>query len=345
MLPSHRRALQDICACRTPPLGGEVYLCKHCDEYRYSYHSCKNRHCPKCGNDQATTWLQQQFRRLLPVPHFLVTFTLPQELRPVARSNQRILYSILINCAAEALQKLAWDERYVGGRVGMVSVLQTWTRDLRYHPHVHMIVTGGGLSADGFFFHRSSPNFLVPAGALRKIFRAKFRDALRRQLPGIQPPPEVWRKRWVVDLRPVGSGHTAFRYLAPYIFRVALSNKRILSVQDGLVRFQFEDGKTKKLRQQALPAEQFISRFLQHVLPSRFRKVRYYGLFSPQRKKQLEIARWLLPPVPETDLDCGNPPSLPPANLCPKCNGPMQHLGPLPRSNHQLSLFATSRSP
>lgn len=342
MLTSHRRAMQDICACRTPALGGEMYLCKPCDEFRYSYHSCKNRHCPKCGNDQATAWLQQQFRRMLPLPYFLVTFTLPQELRPVARSNQKIVYSILINSAAQALLKLARNERYIGGMPGIVSVLQTWTRDLRYHPHVHMIVTAGGLAGDGF--HRSSPNFLVPQGALRKIFRAKFRDALRKQLPQIAVPCQVWKKRWVVDLRPVGSGRAAFRYLAAYIFRVALSNKRILSLQDGIVTFQYEDAKTKRSRRQPLPAEQFISRFLQHVLPKGFRKVRYFGIFSPQRGKQLQCARWLLPPASECDSEDIDSTAPPAANQCPKCKQPMQHIGPIPRDG-QLHLLITNRSP
>lgn len=326
MLPSHRRAMRDISACRTPVLGGECYYCKSCKQYRYSYHSCKNRHCPKCGNDQTTIWLKQQLERLLSVTHFLVTFTLPQELREMARSNQKIVYSILMNCAAQALQKLAWDEKWIGGRLGIVAVLQTWTRDLRYHPHVHMIVTGGGLSKDGTQFRRSSPNFLVPTGALQKIFRARVRDSIKRQLPKATVCSKVWTKRWVVDICAVGSGHSAIRYLAPYIFRVALSNKKILSVTNGMVTFQYEEAKSGKFRKQPLPAEQFISRFLQHVLPLRFRKVRYYGLFCPQKKELLTIARFLLPPVPETAAAAGQPVPQP-ENRCPKCNSPMEYMG------------------
>jgi hypothetical protein len=345
MLPSHRRAMREICACRTPALGGKVFFCKKCNKHRYSYHSCKSRHCPKCGNEQASRWLEQQFDRLLPVRHFLVTFTLPAELRGLARSNQKILYSILMVEGAEALQKLAWDPRWVGGRLGIVAVLQTWTRDLRYHPHVHMIVTGGGLSRDESHFRRSSPNFLVPTGALQKIFRAKVRDAIRRQLPATWVPAKTWSRRWVVDIRPVGSGQSAFRYLAPYIFRVALSNKRILSIHDGVIRFQYKDGKSKKYRQKTLPAEEFIARFLQHVLPERFRKVRYYGIFSPRRKKQLAIARWLLPPVPTTAEDSPDDmPPPPPVNQCPECKETMELVGRLQRQPHLL-FFTTIRSP
>ncbi|MEK6289615.1 MAG: transposase zinc-binding domain-containing protein, partial [Acidobacteriota bacterium] len=157
---AHLRAMRDIEQCRTPVLGGQAYVCTKCDERRYSYHSCKNRHCPKCGNDQAKKWLEEQTELLLPVVHFLVTFTLPEELRRVARSNQKTVYNILFRGSSEALQKLAWDERFVGGRVGMVGVLHTWTRALIYHPHVHYIVTGGGLSEKGEW-KRSREDFLV----------------------------------------------------------------------------------------------------------------------------------------------------------------------------------------
>ncbi|MEK6287738.1 MAG: transposase zinc-binding domain-containing protein, partial [Acidobacteriota bacterium] len=157
---AHLRAMRDIEQCRTPVLGGQAYVCTKCDERRYSYHSCKNRHCPKCGNDQAEKWLEEQKELLLPVVHFLVTFTLPEELRRVARANQKTVYNILFRASSEAVQKLAWDERFVGGRVGMVGVLHTWTRALIYHPHVHYIVTGGGLSEKGEW-KRSREDFLV----------------------------------------------------------------------------------------------------------------------------------------------------------------------------------------
>src|SRR5712691_9884727 len=149
MLPSHHRAMQDIEQCRTAARGGQLYFCQQCQEQRYSDHSCKNRHCPKCGNEQANEWLQQQQQLLLPVPYFMVTFTLPAELRPLARSQQKISYNLLFRTASQALQQLALDPRFVGGTLGLVGVLQTWTRDLRYHPHLHFLVTGGGLTADG----------------------------------------------------------------------------------------------------------------------------------------------------------------------------------------------------
>jgi ribosomal protein L37AE/L43A len=210
LLPSHRRAMQDIEQCRTASLGGQVYFCNQCQEQRFSYHSCKNRHCPKCQNQQANEWLDQQQQLLLPTPHFLVTFTLPQELRAVARSNQKIVYNLLFRASAAALMKLAHDPRFGGGQIGMVGVLHTWTRQLLYHPHVHYIVTGGGLTAAGRW-RASRPDFLVPVKALSRIFRAKFRDQLKKTALFAQVPPRVWRKDWVVHCAPVGSGAQAFQ--------------------------------------------------------------------------------------------------------------------------------------
>ena len=287
---SHHRAMRDIEQCRTPVLGGKAYVCKKCDERRWSYHSCKNRHCPKCGNDQASEWLEEQKELLLPVVHFLVTFTLPEELRRVARSNQKTVYSILFRASSEALQKLAWDERFVGGRVGMVGVLHTWTRALIYHPHVHYIVTGGGLSEKGEW-KRSGEDFLVPVRALSVIFRAKFRDLLKKTELFDQVDARVWKKEWVVHTEPVGTGEAAFKYLAPYVFRVAISNSRIVKFEEGWVTFKYKDSATDEVKFVPVSAEEFIRRFLQHVLPERFVKVRYYGLLSPGNRRLLRRVR------------------------------------------------------
>lgn len=293
MLRSHLRAMRDIESCRTPSLGGEVYVCNKCGLYRYSYHSCKNRHCPKCQNGQANQWLEEQKELLLPVTHFMVTFTLPEELRAVARSNQKTLYNILFRASSQALQKLALDPRFVGGRIGMVGVLHTWTRDMRYHPHVHYIVAGGGLREDGRW-RSSGEKFLVPGKPLNIIFRAKVRDELKKAALFNQIDERVWKKEWVVDLEPVGSGEAAFKYLAPYIFRVAISNNRILKLEGGKVTFKYKDSATDQIRFSTVTAEEFIRRFLQHVLPERFVKVRYYGLLSPSNRHLLRKVRQLL---------------------------------------------------
>ena len=293
MLPSHLRAMQDIERCRTETLGGQVYHCETCQAYHYSYHSCKNRHCPKCQHDQAEQWLEDQKRLLLPVPHFMVTFTLPAALSRLARRPQKTLYNRLFRSSAEALQELALDPRFIGGRIGMVGVLHTWTRDLRYHPHVHYIVAGGGLSAEGAWVP-SRQDFLVHVTPLSVLFRAKFRAYLQQTDLFPLVDAHVWNKDWVVHCEPVGSGEAACRYLAPYIFRVAISNNRVLKLEDGQVTFQYKESATAQVKTSTVPAEEFIRRFLQHVLPDRFIKVRYYGFLSPGNRQVLTRVNTLL---------------------------------------------------
>lgn len=339
MLPSHRRAMRDIESCRTEALGGQVYVCGECREVRYSYHSCKNRHCPKCQNQQASDWLERQKDSLLPVHHFMVTFTLPAELRGLTRSHQKTLYNILFRASSSALLQLAGDPRFVGGRIGMVGVLHTWTRDLQYHPHVHYIATGGGLAEDGKW-RGARRNFLVHVKPLGIIFRARFRDELKKAGLFDRVDRRVWKKDWVVHSEPVGRGLSAFKYLAPYIFRVAISNNRILSLKQGRVTFQYKESATDRVRTVQIPAEEFIRRFLCHVLPKRFAKVRYYGLLSPSNRKLLERAREQLrgrtatvsdssSHTPASALKLSTPRSAPGAWQCPHCQRAMTFVGRL----------------
>jgi ribosomal protein L37AE/L43A len=329
MLPSHRRAMQDIEQCRTAALGGQVYFCPQCQTQRYSYHSCKNRHCPKCQNEQANEWLAAQQNLLLPTPHFLVTFTLPDELRALARSKQKTIYHLLFRASSAALLHLAQDPRFVGARLGMVGVLHTWTRQLLYHPHVHYIVTGGGLTADGRW-RAARKDFLVPVKALSLIFRAKFRDELKKTALFAQVPARVWQKDWVVHSEPVGSGQQAFQYLAPYIFRVAISNSRLRKLENGNVTFSYKESATDQLKSCKVTAEEFIRRFLQHVLPPRFIKVRYFGLLSPSNRQLLLKARQLLSATTSRlnreAVKTTEPLALP---SCPHCGGPLTLLSPL----------------
>jgi hypothetical protein len=326
MLPSHLRAMRDIQSCRTPQLGGQLYYCEECDETRYSYHSCKNRHCPKCQSYQADEWLAKQKELLLPVNYFLLTFTLPEELRSVARSNQREVYNILFRASAEALLKLAADPRFVGGQVGMCGVLHTWTRSLIYHPHVHYIVTGGGVDDEGRW-RASRDDFLVPVKALSVLFRAKVSDEMKKAGLRDQVDERVWKKDWVVHSEPVGSGESAFKYLAPYIFRVAISNKRIVKLEKGEVTFEYKESATESVKRCTVSAEEFIRRFLQHVLPDHFVKVRYYGLMSPSNRDLLSEARKQLTASrkqaePREFEEIVKEPKQPP--LCPECGREMK---------------------
>ena len=311
LLPRHRRAMWAIEHCRTEALGGHVYTCPECGETQYRYHSCRNRHCPKCQHEHAQRWLAQQGDLRLPVPYFMLTFTLPSQLRPVARSQQSLIYHLLFRASAEAAQQLAWDPRFVGGQIGLVGVLHTWARDLSYHPHVHYLVPAGGLADDDQTWRSIPPDFLVPVKTLSSLFRAKFRDALHKTDCFSSVPARVWESEWVVHCLPVGNGLTAFQYLAPYIFRVAISNRRLVKVEDDQVTFRYRASGTGETRFCTLPAEQFIHRFLQHVLPRHFVKVRYYGLFSPGYRPQLTALRQQLgapsapppPAVPDVNAD------------------------------------------
>src|SRR5215813_753464 len=295
LLPSQLRAMQDIERCRTAYFGGHLKQCDHCGRQLYAYHSCRNRHCPKCHTDQTQRWLAQQQSRLLPGPYFLLTFTLPQELRPLAFAHQRKVYGLLMRSAAAALQKLARDPRYLGGRWGGLAVLHTWTRAMLYHPHVHLLVTGGGLSPDGkAWLPARHANYFVPVQALSLIFRAKLCAALKRADLLNHVPPAVWRKDWVVHCQSAGQGREVLNYLARYLFRVALSNNRLERFDLGQVTFRYRDNRSQQLRRITLSVEQFIHRFLLHTLPRGCAKARYYGIYAPAARHQLQQARSLL---------------------------------------------------
>jgi hypothetical protein len=327
LTPAQRRALQDLVGCRTPALGGHVQQCDRCGHRVYAYHSCRNRHCPKCHRDQTQGWLAQQRARLLPCAYFLLTFTLPAALRPLARAHPKTVYGLLMQCAAAALQTLARDPRYLGGRPGCLAVLHTWTRALLYHPHVHLLVTAGGLSAEGTtWIPAKRRRYLVPVEALSPIFRAKLCAALKQAGLLEHVPPNVWQQSWVVHCQPAGGGEEVLDYLGRYLFRVAIPNSRLERLADGQVTFRYRDNRTHKLRRATLPAVDFLHRFLQHVLPRGCTKVRYYGLWSPTCRGQLEQARTLLsaPPPAASLASAALPPPVAPASAplparCPHC--------------------------
>lgn len=290
MLPSQHAALHAMEQCRTEALGGHIYRCDACQTSHYSYHSCRNRHCPSCQHRDTQAWLAAQHDLLLPVPYFLVTFTLPAELRDVTYRHQRTLYNLLFRTSATALMQLARDPRFLGAQLGMMGVLQTWTRDLRYHPHVHYLVPGGGLDDNGNWV-AARTDFLVHVKALAALFQGKMRAALRQSGLWSEIPAAAWEQAWVVDCRPVGNGATALRYLAPYIFRVAISNKRLVRVTEEQVTFRYQIGATGQIAYCTLGVLAFVQRLLQHVLPKGFVKVRYYGLFRVGNRRCLARLR------------------------------------------------------
>jgi hypothetical protein len=307
-------------------MGGHVYHCDACQTTHYQYHSCQNRHCPQCQYRKGQEWLDKQQDALLPVPYFMVTFTIPTELHALAQRHQKIVYNILFRTSAEALKQLAHNPRYIGGEIGMIGVLHTWGRDLSYHPHVHYLVPAGGLSVDGEQWLSTKHNFLVPVKALSILFCAKFRDALRQAGLINDVPSTVWQKDWVTHSKSVGKGEGALKYLAPYIFRVAISNRRILSVKDGQVTFSYRESDSGRWRRMTVSVNEFLRRFLQHVLPKGFVKVRYYGLFSPAKRYLLPLIKlWLGQDCLNDDMtnDVDSDPN-PSVIACPNCGQAMR---------------------
>jgi hypothetical protein len=225
MPAEHKKVLRAIMACRTGQLGTVLYECTSCGRTHAMGRSCGNRHCPTCQQDKTKAWLETQTGRLLPCPYFLLTFTVPAALRAWIRSHQRIAYAALFEASSEAIKTLAANPKHVGAATcGFFGVLHTWGRSLDYHPHVHYVVPGGGLGADGSQWLPSHPHFFVPVRALSTVFRAKFRDALARAGVLAQVDAAVWRQDWVVHSQAVGDGRASLQYLAPYVFRVAISD-------------------------------------------------------------------------------------------------------------------------
>ena len=296
ILPSHRRAVQAIRACRTPALGGQKWRCED-GHVHLAFHSCNHRSCPQCGYLEADAWIARHGQRLLPgVPYFLLTFTVPAQLRPLFYGQQKKLYNLLLRESAAAVQDLCAQPKYLGGEAGLLAVLHTWSRPLAYHPHVHVVVPGGGLTPEGGWSRVRDPEFFLHYQALSRCFRNRFERALKQEHPQLyaQAPVRVWHRDWVVHLQAVGQGEAALKYLARYVYRTALGKERILSDQDGRIAFNYRRSSDGQLRRCELPADQFITRILQHTLPKGFQRVRYYGWLSPAAKAKLERIRTLL---------------------------------------------------
>lgn len=340
------RAMRDLEACHTPALGGIRWLCPRCGGAAFTYRSCGNRHCPACGQADADLWLEAQKRLLLPgVTYHLVTFTVPEALRLPIRSYPSEILPILFDASASALLDLCRDPRHLGARPALTAVLHTWTRQLLYHPHVHFLASGGGIGPDGAWRY-AQPHFLVPVRALSVIFAARLRDLLRERHPAIfaQVPAAVWRQPWVVHSKPVGAGEHALAYLARYIFRVALADSAILRHDDHEVVFRYRDGATGQPRTARLEPHAFMRRFLQHVLPSGFRKVRHYSLHHSSKRQALRLLQAQLAlttglPLPPAAKPKRTPIPLP---LCRHCRTPLVAVESLPRVSRPV---ATARGP
>lgn len=321
MLPSHKRVLRNIIACRTPALGGEMYFCLRCVLEHSVYHSCRDRHCPKCQGHEAERWLEKQRKMLLPCNYGFATFTVPAGLREATRSHQLVTYPILIRAAARAVLEVAGDRRFVGGLTGVMAVLHTCTRTMIFHPHVHIVFPVGGLGKDGSSWIKPRKRrYILPSYAVSKIFREEVERGFRREGLYDLVSKKTWCRPWRTKMMLVGTGEKVLLYLSRYLFRVAISNERILAYDGARVTFK------AKAAQVTLDVEEFIRRFLQHVLPKGFVKVRYYGLWASACREKLGKARRILedhhaaigkkPPPTATAETVSRP-----TPRCPKCGG------------------------
>jgi hypothetical protein len=337
MPAAHGHVIDAICECRSGARGHHVFECPDCSERHLANSSCGNRHCPVCQHQKGVEWVYRQQRRLLPCNYFLVTFTLPEGLRDCARHNQDEVYRALFDEAAASLKELAADKRFVGCEIaGFTGVLHTWGRQMQYHPHVHFIVAGGGLTKDRDQWVATRGNFLIHVKALSRMFRGKMKARLDEVFGKAIPSgelkllpagsPEVWSGEWIVNCQYVGSGAPTLKYLGAYLFRVAISDARVVSYDGKTVTFKWQKVGSSRWRKTTLSVQEFIRRYLQHVLPTGFMRVRHFGFLSHSFGVTIEKIRELimalgegfrrvrtkvLPPKPFKPL------------LCPKCRSEM----------------------
>ncbi len=321
--PQQRKALRDIGACRTAALGGHIEQCDHCSHHAIAYNSCRNRHCPKCQSTARDKWLAERAKELLPVPYCHVVFTIPEPLAPLALQNAQLVYGLLFRAVSQTLLEIAADPRRLGAQFGFLAVLHSWSQNLLHHPHIHCVVPAGGLAPDGSRWIRCRRKFFLPVKVLSRLFRGKFLALLRDAFAGrklqfhgkLTPLREPARFHallrplknieWVVYAKPpFGGPEYVLKYLARYTHRVAISNGRLLNLENGHVTFQWRDSKdNNQIKAMTLDAVEFIRRFLLHILPPGFVKIRHFGFLSSRRRSAaLALCRERLPqPVATTD--------------------------------------------
>ena len=355
----HIKVLLAIARCRTAALGGHIDQCTRCGHRAtISYNSCRNRHCPKCQTGAREHWLEARRRELLPSPYAHVVFTLPQQLAPLALQNKKIIYDLLLRTSAETLLEVARNPRRLGAEIGFFSVLHTWNQKLQLHPHVHCVVPAGGLSLDHTRWIRSHPRFFLPRSVLRRRFRGKFVAGLKSafqhgqlHLSGdlsllVQPRVfaswlrPLFRKNWVVYCKPpFGGPEYVLQYLGRYTHRVAISNHRLISLADGQVTFRWRDSAHhNEQKVMSLSLDEFLRRFLLHLLPKGFVRIRHFGFLANRRRATLlPLCRQALTAVqPQTQPEASAPKETRPLWLCPNCGGPMVVIERLSAAQLQL---------
>jgi hypothetical protein len=332
MPSSHRKVIDAVLNCRSGSFGVHLYRCEDCNQVHTANSSCGNRHCPSCQADKSDQWLQKQTAKLLPCNYFLVTFTVPEELRRLVRSNQCVCYDALFYAASAALKRLAADKRFIGcDSAGFTGALHTWARDLNYHPHVHFIVPGGGVDKENSKWLSSKPDFFIHVKPLSRMYRRLFKKALQDAGLLDKVPSSVWSKEWIVNSQAVGKGESTLKYLANYVFRVAISNNRIISFDEKTVKFRYRKTGSKRWRVMELDAMEFMRRFLQHVLPHGFMKIRHYGFLSSTSKMVIQKIREMICCLYSIVKErVTKPKSRRKPVICKQCGSPMKWLQFIP---------------
>jgi len=337
-----RKVLSAITRCRTGELGHVIFACDGCQRQHWVGRSCGNRHCPTCQHEKTQRWLQKQSDRLLPVTHYLVTFTVPDELRSLLRVCPQQGYDAIFNAGAATIRDLLGNPKWLGSsNVGFFGVLHTWGRDpMIFHPHVHFVVPGGGVSEDGTKWLGTPSNFLFPEAVASRVYRQKFREELWAEDLEKNVDPTVWRRWWEVHVQPVSDGRAVLKYLSPYVFRVAISDNRILECTETSVTFKYPPSKSKTPKTRTVEGVQFVRGFLQHALPKGFRKVRHYGWMASNSRTTLDRIKWLVwlflgwtywlgsgvAPQPESRQ--------PQRPKCPHCDGELRMIGMTDAEGH-----------
>lgn len=324
---NHRKVIDAIMECRTQACGIVVYECTKCGVQHMSFRSCGNRHCPKCQNHKIKLWVEKQMKRQLPGHHFMITFTVPEHLRRFIRSNQRIAYAAMFKASSETMKKLTPDPKYIGGDLpGFFGVLHTWGRQLQYHPHIHYIVPGGAILKKDGSWHPSRVDFYLPVRAMSKIFRAKFYEEMKKAGLLLQIPAHIRTIDWNVNCQTIGSSERSIKYLAPYVFKVAISDSRIVKVDGQDVFIRYKKTGSERRRIMKLDVMEFIRRFLQHVLPTGFMKVRHYGFLSPSSSIALDHIRKLLEKAYDIKfVESESKSETAPSIICPHCGGVLKY--------------------
>ena len=333
MLHQERKALQSILQCRTPVMGGRSYRCSHCEKDHFAWHSCNHRICPRCGAGDAQQWIAGKLDSLLPVPYYMATFTLPSQLRTLCRCQAELFLKLFFASSAQAIKDVLKQSRHLGGDCGVIGFLQSWTQDLRLHPHIHYIIPGIGIDESKKITRPRNPEWLAYGSVFASRLKTHLLKALEKEglLSKAETKP-LWAIGWNCDVKNFGNGANAIKYLGSYVRRGPLSDSRILKIQGDMITISVRNRDSGVIEQARIQGVEFVRRYLQHALPSGFHAVRYYGFLHPRSKNKLAVIGEQLGARIAAESNRPEPQEPPAPTLCPRCRKPMEMTAQLSRA-------------